>query len=174
MRTIFKILVLLTIISSCDLIKPNNKTVYVIKDSVIIKKETVYQDTIITIPGDTIRFQVPCDKDTIFIVKSNSSSSIVQIKDGIVNVQNNCNEKDIIITKLNTRIENLQKQINNTTTTKIVKERYVPKIYKFFTWGFWILLLLLIVSFSLRTNTPTMVFSQILSLFNNILKRKKD
>ena len=67
MKILIKILIIFSLITSCKLSKPTVETIEVIRDSIITKTITTYRDTIIRIPGDTIRFQIPCDRDTVFI-----------------------------------------------------------------------------------------------------------
>lgn len=170
------IFVLIQMFTSCGLMKTN--TVYVTKDSIVTKTETVYKDTIITIPGDTIRFQIPCDRDTVFIYKSKSSSSLVQVKNGIISVQNNCDEKDILITKLKEKVDKLQTQKSDSVVVKTIKEKYIPKTYKFYKWGFWVALGVALVVSTITTNIWVAVLGAIVSIVkiisNKFKKKKKD
>jgi len=173
---LISIFILIQLLTSCGLSKTN--TVYVIKDSIVTKTETIYKDTLITIPGDTIRFQIPCDKDTVFIYRSKSSSSLVQVKNGIISVQNNCDEKDILITKLKEKVDKLQEKRNDSVVVKTIKEKYVPKSYKFYKWGFWVALGVALVVSMMTTNVWIAVLGAIVSIIkivsNNFKKKNKD
>jgi hypothetical protein len=131
------LVVLLITFASCKTTQPT--VIYITKDSVITKTEYVIKDSIITIPGDTIRFQVPCDKDTVFITRSKSSSSMVQIHKGIVTVQNNCDEKDLIISKLQAKLSHYEASVSDSSRIEIKTVKVVPTAYKVYAWGFWIL-----------------------------------
>lgn len=131
----------LSLFTSCKTQPP--QVVYVTKDSIITKTETVYKDTVITIPGDTIRFQIPCNKDTVFIYKGKSSTSMVTVQKGSVTIQNNCDEKDLIISKLRQEVDRYSLSTQDSSVTIYVKVKHVPGIYKFFAWGFWVLALAL-------------------------------
>lgn len=173
---LISIFILIQLFTSCGLVKTN--TVYVTKDSIVTKTETVYKDTLITIPGDTIRFQIPCDKDTVFINRSKSSSSLVQVKNGIVSVQNNCDEKDILITKLKETVDKLQVHRNDSIVVKTIKEKYIPKSYKIYKWGFWVALGVALVVSLITTNLWIAVLGAIVSIVkiisNKTKKKKKD
>lgn len=154
--------------TSCKTQPP--QVVYVTKDSLITKTEIVYKDTIITVPGDTIRFQIPCDKDTVFIYKGKSSTSMVTINKGQISVQNNCDEKDLIITKLREEVDKYSLSTQDSTTTIYVKVKHVPGIYKFFTWGFWVLALALGALLYFNQNLWLAALGLVASLFK---KRNK-
>ena len=156
--------------SSCKTPKPSY--IYVNRDSIITKTETVFKDTIITIPGDTIRFQIPCNKDTVFIYKSKSSTSMVTVNKGIVTVQNNCDEKDLIISKLREQISHYEIATSDSVKTEIVTVKHVPTIYKVFTWGFWVLLLGLATILYLNQNLWVLLISATVSIFK-VFKKKK-
>lgn len=172
MKILIKNLIIFSFITSCKLVKPSVETIHVIKDSIITKTITTYRDTIIRIPGDTIRFQIPCDKDTVFIYRSKNSSSLVQIKDGIVSVQNNCDEKDILITKLYSEIDRYKSQKKDSVVVVTKREKYIPKIYKFYSWGFWFALALGGGIMLVGTNIWTIIIGGVISIIK-ILKKKK-
>lgn len=169
-KFIIAILIYLSL-GSCKVSTPN--VVYVTKDSIVTKTETVYKDTIITIPGDTIRFQVPCDKDTVFIYRSKSSSSLVQIKNGTITVQNNCDEKDILITKLRSEIDRFQSQNKDSVTVITKREKYVPKMYKFYSWGFWVALGIGGILTIMNTSLWGIIAGAVISIVRILSKRKK-
>ena len=165
------IFTIIQLFSSCGLLKTN--TVYVTKDSLVTKIETVYKDTLIKVPGDTIRFQIPCDKDTVFVYRSKSSSSLVQVKNGVITVQNNCDEKDILITKLKEKVDRLEEQKSSSVITKTIKEKYIPNSYKFYKWGFWVALGVALVVSTITTNIWVAVLGAIVSIVKSISNRTK-
>lgn len=148
------------------------QVVYITKDSVVTQTKTVYKDTIITIPGDTIRFQVPCDKDTVYIVKGKASSSMVTVNKGVVTVQNNCDEKDLIITKLRQELEHYQLSVDDSTKIEIITVNKVPAVVKFFAVGFWILLALLAGLIMFNKNLWVMIAGSVVSIVKLITKKK--
>jgi hypothetical protein len=147
------------------------QVVYVAKDSIITKTETVYKDTVITVPGDTIRFQIPCNKDTVFIYKGKASTSMVTVQKGSVTIQNNCDEKDLIITKLREQVDSYSMATQDSSTTIYVKVKHIPGIYKFFTWGFWILAVALGALLYFNQNLWLAAIGLVASLFKK--KNKK-
>lgn len=144
------LLFLLNLLTSCGLHKPT--VTYVTKDSIVTNTVVVTKDTIIKVPGDTIRFQVPCDKDTVFIYKSKSSTSLVTINKGKISVQNNCDEKDILISKLNAELTKYSSMNRDSSMVKTKVITKVPAIYKIFTFGFWVLLTVIGALFFLNKN----------------------
>ena len=165
----FLVAILLFIIfTSCGLLKPS--VVYVNKDSVITNTEYVTRDSIITVPGDTIKVQIPCDKDTVYIVKSKKSSSLVQVKRGVVSVQNNCEEQKIIISNLQEKLHHYQMQSSDSVKTVVVREKYVPVAYKVFSYGFFILLATGVTLMLVNKNIWVMIVASATSLIKSFKK----
>jgi hypothetical protein len=144
--------------------------VYVNRDSVVTNTEYVTKDSIITIPGDTIKVQIPCDKDTVYIVKSNHSSSLVQVKRGVVSVQNNCDEQKLIILNLQEKLHHYEMQSSDSVKTVVVKEKYVPVAYKVFSYGFFILLAAGVTLMLVNKNIWVVVASSVVSLVKSFKK----
>lgn len=160
----------IVLLSGCKTTPPQVNSVK--KDSVFTKTEIVYRDTIITIPGDTVRFQVPCDKDTVFIYKGKSSSSMVAINKGKITVQNNCDEKDLIISKLRQQVDRVHFVSADSTKTITITVKHTPGIMKFFAWGFWVVLALLTGLVLVNKNLWVVLASTLLSIFK-LFKKKK-
>lgn len=171
MRNIVIIAILALSITSCGLVKP--QIVYVNKDSLVVKTETIVKDSIIHIPGDTIKIQIPCNVDTVYIVRGKSSHSTVQVKKGVVTVQNNCDEKDIIITKLQDKVSKYESQVSDSSKTEIVQVKHVPAIYKVFAWGFWILAGLVTAVLLTNQNIWILVVAAISKAIQAMTKKKK-
>ena len=150
------------------MLKPS--VVYVNKDSVITNTEYVTRDSIITVPGDTIKVQIPCDKDTVYIVKSKKSSSLVQVKRGVVSVQNNCEEQKIIISNLQEKLHHYQMQSSDSVKTVVVREKYVPVAYKVFSYGFFILLAAGVTLMLVNKNIWVMIVASATSLIKSFKK----
>lgn len=167
MRFIILLIILFTCLG-CRLLKPS--VVYVNRDSVVTHTEYVTKDSIITIPGDTIKLQIPCDKDTVYIVKSKKSSSLVQVKRGVVSVQNNCDEQKMIILNLQERLHHYEMQESDSLKTVVVKERYVPVAYKVFSYGFFILLAAGTTLMFVNKNIWVMIVSSVVSLVKSFKK----
>lgn len=137
---------LLLWLTSCKTTRTTQQTA--VKDSIAYVERIVQHDTTITLPGDTIRFHVPCDKDTVFVVTGNSSRSLVQVHDHRVAVHNECDEQSRTITGLIKEINTLREHSKDSTNVKIVPEKYIPGWYLFTNKAFWIetpLLLALLV-----------------------------
>jgi len=167
----FLVILFLLTLTTCKVSQPN--IIYVNKDSLITKTEIVYKDTIIKIPGDTIKFQIPCNVDTVFVYRSKSSTSLVQIKDGKINVQNNCDEKDILITKLESQIEKYKSENKKTNITITKEVKYVPTIYKFLAVGFWIFLATTLALTLINTGLWGLIIGGVVKIVSLITKRKK-
>lgn len=154
---------------TCKTVPP--QVVYVTKDSTITSTVTVYKDTVITVPGDTIKVQVPCDKDTVYIVKSKSSHSLVQVSKGKVTVETTCEQKDLIITKLRQELDHYKHNKSDSSMTKTVIVKHVPGIYKGFAWGFWVLAGLTTVLIMSNKNIWVVIANSAISLAK-IFKKK--
>jgi len=148
------------------------QVVYVTKDSVITETKIVYNDTIIKVPGDTVRFQVPCDKDTVFIVTGKSSKSLVTVNKGKVSVENNCDEKDLIITKLRHELEHYQSSVSDSSKTEIVVVHKVPGTVKFFAIGFWVILSILVGLIMFNRNIWVVLAGSVVSIVKLVSKKK--
>lgn len=138
MKKLLNLLTISLLLASCKVTPP--QVIYITKDSVVTKTEYVIKDSIITIPGDTIRFQIPCDKDTVFIYRSKHSSSMVQVNKGVITVQNNCDEKDLIISKLQAKLSHYESSASDSSRIEIKTVKVVPTAYRVYAWGFWVLL----------------------------------
>lgn len=171
MRNCILVLLLVLITASCGLMKP--QVVYVNKDSLVTKTETVIKDSIIHLPGDTIRLSIPCNTDTVYIVKGKSSHSTVQVRKGVVTIQNNCDEKDVLITKLQDRISHYQSQVSDSVKTEIVRVKHVPVMYKVFTYGFWILASVVTALLVTNQNIWILVAASIAKTIQSFSKKKK-
>lgn len=171
MRNIIIIAFFALSIASCGLVRP--QIVYVNKDSLVVKTETIIKDSIIHIPGDTIKIEIPCNVDTVYIVKGKSSHSTVQVKKGVVTVQNNCDEKDIIITKLQDKVSKYESQVSDSSKTEIIRVKHVPAIYKVFAWGFWILTGLVAAVLLTNQNIWILVVAAVSKAIQAMTKKKK-
>lgn len=170
MKKITIVLLVVAFLMSCGLIKP--QVVYVTKDSLVTVTNTVTKDSIVHIPGDTIRLQIPCDKDTVYIVKGKSSNSTVQVSKGVVTVQNNCDEKDLIITKLKDQISRYESSVSDSSKTEIRIVKHVPTIYKVFTYGFWILAAAVATILATNQNIWILVIASVAQLAKAFSKKK--
>lgn len=169
MKKTIAILLIAYLMTSCKLLKP--QTIYITKDSLVTKTETIIKDSIIRLPGDTIRFTIPIH-DTVFIVKSARSSSTVQVKSGKISVTNACDEKDIIISKLRSEILKYETSSSDSVQTIIKTVKHVPTAYKVFTYGFWALALLLVGLFLANKNIWVLVATTAASAIKSISKKK--
>lgn len=136
-------------LTGCKIFKPEIQTIT--KDSIVYKEKLVFKDTIITVPGDTIRLDIPCDKDTIYVVRyTDRSSAIVQVNKGKVNVQFNCDEKDIIIAKLKSEIDSYEMLLSDSTNSKVEYVKYTPKFVLYSAYLAWLIVILAAVIIFLR------------------------
>jgi hypothetical protein len=115
-------------------------------------ERVVWRDSIVTLPGDTIEFQVPCDNDTVFILKGNSSRALVQVKNHEVHVENDCDEQSRIITGLISEINTIKSHSNDSSKTVTLPVKFIPAWYKFTNKAFYVesLLLLLFLGYTFR------------------------
>lgn len=148
------------------------QVIYVNRDSIITETKTVYKDTIIKIPGDTIRFQIPCDKDTVYIVRSKASTSMVAVNKGKVTIQTNCDEKDLIITKLRQELDHYQLSVSDSSKVQIVVVKKVPGVVKMFAIGFWIVLALLAGLIMFNKNLWVVLAGSVVSIVRLVTKKK--
>lgn len=169
MKKLLNVLIISLLLTSCKVFQP--QVIYVTKDSIITKVEYIIKDSIITIPGDTIRFQIPCDKDTVFIYRSKSSSSMVQVNKGVVTVQNNCDEKDLIISKLQSKLDKIQYSSSDSSRVEIKTVKHIPTIYKVYSWGFWILAAAIAALLYFNQNLWFFIATTVASLFKSSKKK---
>jgi len=169
MKKTIAILLVAYLMTSCRLLKP--QTIYITKDSLVTKTETIIKDSIIKMPGDTIRFTIPIH-DTVFIVKSARSSSTVQVKKGKISVTNACDEKDIVISRLRSEILKYETSSSDSIQTIIKTVKHVPTAYKVFTYGFWILALLIAGFLLANKNIWVLVATTVASSIKSIKKKK--
>lgn len=164
-------LAVISLFTSCKTTPP--QVIYKTKDSLITKETIVIKDSIIHVPGDTIRFQIPCDNDTVFVIKSKTSHSLVQVKNGLISVQNNCDEKDLIITKLQDKLHHYEAQSNDSLKTEKIFVKKIPGIYKFTFWGFWVVAALASTLFLINKNLWFAVIAALAGLIKSFKKVKK-
>lgn len=168
MKTIIPILIAI-LLSSCSILKP--ETIYITKDSLVTKTETIIKDSIIHLPGDTILINIPI-RDTIFIVKSKRSSSMVQVKSGKITIQNSCDEKDILITKLQSEISKFQTATSDSVRVEVKKVKHVPVYYKITSYMFWVVAAIGTAFFLTNKNIWVIVVTTLASALRNITKKK--
>lgn len=173
MSRLTKVLGILLIISTLGCKTQPPQVIYVTKDSLVTDTKIVYKDTIIKVPGDTVRFQIPCDKDTVYIVKGKASTSLVAVNKGKVTVQTNCDEKDLIITKLRQELEHYQVAVNDSVKTTIITVKKVPGAIKFFAIGFWVLLALLTGLIMVNKNLWVVLAGSVVSIAKLFSKKKQ-
>lgn len=158
------------VLFSCGLVKP--QIIYIDKDSIITNTITVVKDSIITVPGDTINWSVDCLTDTVFIIQKPSSSAVVKVSKGKVTVRSTCQEKDIIISQLRQQLSHSELQSSDSTITITQKVKYVPGIYKFYGYGFWTLLAIIITFGLVNKNTYAMIATAIAGVISSFKKKK--
>jgi len=169
MKKTIAILFVAYLLTSCKLLKP--ETIYITKDSLVTKTEIIVKDSVIRMPGDTIRFTIPI-RDTVFIVKAARSSSTVQIRQGKISVTNACDEKDMVISRLRSEILKFEAASSDSVQTIIKKVKHVPTIYKVFTYGFWILAAILTALLLANKNLWVLIVTTVASLLKSISKKK--
>lgn len=112
------------------------------RDSIIQKDTTIYRDTAITIPGDTVVIseKIPCpDVKFSKSVKSQKGSvtASATLRGGVLHIECKADSLQVVIKNLETKIRSLEKYH---TEVKIVQAP--PKIkYKVPAWCWWLLFL---------------------------------
>lgn len=129
------LLISVMVLSSCKAQKEITRSTS--KDSIVYREKIVYKDSLITLPGDSILVQVPCDTDTIIQKKGKTAGATVQVKNKVVTIRANCDEQNVKITKLETHISELETKSHEKDTIKEVPVRYIPDFYKYTTIAFW-------------------------------------
>lgn len=164
------IILFLILLSSCKLLQP--QIIYIDKDSVITKIETIVKDSIITLPAETLNWSADCLVDTVFIIDKKAVNTTVKIKKGKISVSSTCKEKDIIITKLKEELSNYKLQQSDSIVTKVERVKYIPSIYKFYSYAFYTLLALITAFSLLNKNIYAIIASSIASLLASFKKKK--
>lgn len=170
MIRILIILFLAWLLTSCNLLKP--QIIYIDKDSIITKIETVIKDSIITVPAETLNWSADCLVDTVFIIDKKAVNTTVKIKKGKISVSSTCKEKDIIITKLKEELNNYKLQQSDSIVTKIERVKYIPGVYKFYSYGFYTLLALITAFALINKNIYAIIATSIASLLASFKKKK--
>jgi hypothetical protein len=170
MKKAIAILALASLFLSCRMMKP--ETIYITKDSLVTKTETVIKDSIIRIPGDTIRIAIPI-RDTVFIVKGARSSSTVQVRSGKIAIQTACDEKDIIISKLRSEVMRFQAASSDSVRVEVKKIKHVPTYYKVISYMFWIVAALLAALIISNQNLWIVIVTTAAGLIRSVAKKPK-
>lgn len=157
--------------SSCGLLKP--ETIYVTKDSVITVTNTVYRDTIITLPGDTVTIELPVIHDTVFVIRKGKASTSVAISNGRLKVTSNCDEQNLIITRLQEQLHHYQTASSDSVKTTIKTVKHIPGFYQFTFWGFFVLAALITTLLLANNNLWIVLIGTLGSIFKTAAKNKK-
>lgn len=158
-------------LTSCGIIKP--ETIYVTKDSVITVNNTVYRDTIITLPGDTITIELPAIHDTVFIARSGKASAAVTISNGRLTVKSNCDEQNLIITRLQEQLHHYETASSDSVKTTIKTVKHIPGFYQFTFWGFFVLAAVITTLLLTNNNIWLLIITTMGSIFKTAAKRQK-
>lgn len=149
--------------ASCGILKP--ETIYVTKDSIITVNNTIYRDTIITIPGDTVTIELPAIHDTVFIARSGKASAQVTIGGGKVKIKTNCDEQNIIITRLQEQLHHYETASRDSVKTTVRTIKHIPGFYQFTFWGFFVLAALITTLLLANNNIWILIITTLASIF---------
>jgi len=159
------------LLASCSIVKP--KVVYIQRDSLITVRETIIRDSIITVPGDTVVIELPSKRDTVFVTRSGRASASVSISKGRLQVVANCDEQNIIISRLQEQLHHYQSTETDSVKTEIVTVKHIPSMYKFTFWGFFVLAAA-VTALLLKTNNPWVAVIATLSTIFRKASKKND
>jgi hypothetical protein len=154
---------------SCGIIKP--KTIYVTRDSLVTVTQTVIRDSIITLPGDTITITLPAIHDTVFIARSGRASAAVSISRGQLKVTANCDEQNIIISRLQEQLHHYQTAQSDSSQTTVVTVKHIPSFYKFTFWGFFALAAVITALLLKNNNIWLTLIATLGSIFRTAAKK---
>jgi FtsH-binding integral membrane protein len=96
----------------------------------------------------------------------------VKVNKGKVSVTSICNEKDIIISRLRQELSQLHNQSSDSVKTVIQREKFMPKIYKFYGYGFWTLLAIIATFALVNKNIYAMIATTIAGIIASLRKNK--
>jgi hypothetical protein len=161
----------LALLGSCSLVKP--RIVYINRDSLVTVRETVIRDSIITVPGDTVLVELPGIHDTVFIARSGRASASVAINNGRLRIVANCDEQNILISKLQQELSHYQTTESDSTKTTIITEKYIPGFYKFTFWGFFTLAGVITALLLKSNNVWLTLIATLANIFRSKSKAKK-
>lgn len=170
MRLILSAAILISL-ASCGIIKP--QTIYITKDSVITVTNTVYRDTIIHLPGDTVTIELPAKVDTVYIARSGKASATVAISKGKVKVISNCDEQNLIITRLQEQLHHYETASSDSVQTTIKTVKHIPGFYQFTFWGFFVLAALITTLLLTNNNIWVLLIGTLGGIFKQAAKRQK-
>lgn len=128
--------IIVVLLGGCRSLQPSSETIETVKDSTVTTVRYVEQDTMISVPGDTLKFQVPIYElsETPIERTAGRTTARVSLKGDELTVECLTEEYEKIITYQNEIIETLR-EINRTKETTIkVPEKYTPWYTKTLAW----------------------------------------
>lgn len=164
------IIIALLSMSACGILKP--QVVYVTRDSLVTVTQTVIRDTIITIPGDTVVIELPARHDTVFIAKAGRASATVAISKGRLRVVANCDEQNLIISRLQEQLHHYQSLESDSSKTVIKTVKHIPSFYQFTFWAFFALAAVITALLLKNSNIWIMIIATLGSIFRTAAKKK--
>lgn len=161
MKKLFYILLIgfgALLLFGCKSQKPTLTKSRVVKDSVSVTTRIVPRDTIVPVPGDSLRFSVPLEAIGIEPIKAVSESGKVKAsisrKDDQIIVDCKTEELELKLRLLDKEIEKLKTTKVVETETKYVPERFVPWWVKILAWAGGVSIALLALKLILKSFKP--------------------
>lgn len=105
-----------------------------VKDSTSISERTIYRDSIVTLPGDTITVVLtpPCPEQPKIIRHGNHSTISIETKAGQTIIKSSCDSLQVRLQNVTHERDVLKMKQSKSTT--IIKEKFIPLLVKILAW----------------------------------------
>lgn len=145
MRRFVFFMVVVFLLGGCRSLQPSREITETIKDSTVTTVRYVKQDTLITVPGDTLRFKVPIYalSETPIERTNGRTTARASLRDGNLTIECLTEEYEQLITYQNEIIETLRQIDRSKQETIEVEVKFVPWWVKTMAWIGGIALLLI-------------------------------
>lgn len=127
---------MVVLLGSCRSLRPSRETIETVKDSTVTTVRYVEKDTLITVPGDTLKFSVPFYQLSETPIKRTNgrTTARVSLKEDQLTVECLTDQYEQLITYQNEIIETLREINRNKQETIEVPVKFVPWFTKTLSW----------------------------------------
>lgn len=152
MKQVTAILLLIILLSCGSKKTATTDTYHKVTDSISRKEKTIYRDSIITVPKDSVKLQVKFSElSEVPVIKKTGRTTVSLTRtDDHVKAECHTEALEMTIQLQHTIIEILQKQKIEDSKTITIPERYVPKPVKVLAWAGGLFFVVIIISVILR------------------------
>lgn len=127
---------MVVLLGACRSARPSSETIETVKDSTVTTVRYVKQDTLITVPGDTLKFNIPIYElsETPIERTAGRTTARVSLQGDDLTIECLTEEYEQLITWQNEVIETLREINRDKQKTIEVPVPYTPTITKILAW----------------------------------------